>query len=115
MLERRHVMKWMCRKRKKECQETLEERQRESLPHITMESYVKDRKRWYDEWLTFKKPKIPVEYTPYMSDIERKEWLYKDTIHQKTMEKIPCYVGVVSTIISILSLTISLRQERRRK
>lgn len=115
MSEWRCAMKWMCRKTPKESQKTLEERQRESLPHITMESYVKDRKRWYDGWFTFKKPKIPVEYTPYMNDIERKEWLYKDTAHRKTMEKVPCYIGAISTIISILSLTISLRQERRRK
>lgn len=108
-------MKLFGKKPPEKAQKTLEERHRERLPYVTMETYVKDRKRWYDEWLTFRKPKIPVEYTPYMSDIERKEWIYKYTIHRKTMEKVPGYIGMFATIISILSLTISIRQERQRK
>lgn len=103
-------MKWLCRKMPKESQKTLEERQRENLPHITMESYVKDRKRWYDEWFTFKKPKMPVEYTPYMSDIERKEWIYKDTIHRKTMEKLPYYLWCVAVAVAAMMMIKSRRQ-----
>lgn len=100
---------------REERKKSLEERQRESLPHVTYDEYVKDRKRRYDEWITFRKPGIPSEYTPYLKGIELKEWIYKDTCHRKTMEKIPYYVGMAAAIISILSLTVSLRQGRRRK
>lgn len=94
MLERRHVMKWMCRKKK----ETW------APDAVPSTSEIKKMQRWYDGWITFRKPDIPAEYTPYLKGIELKEWIYKDASHRMTMEKLPYYLWGVAVAVAAMMI-----------